>query len=90
MDTVLDEAVTPAADTPTGELAVINHEGDTKIMWNRHNETEVEAARRHFDYLQQKGHTIFRMGRNDAREGQIREFDPTAERLIAVPQMQGG
>lgn len=83
-DAVLD------ATTPTGELAVINHEGDTKITWNRNNATEVEAARRHFDYLKEKGHTIFRMSRTDDRQGQIREFDPEAERLIAVPRMEGG
>lgn len=76
--------------TGIGEIAVLNHEGDTKISWNQNNEAEVEAARRHFDYLKGKGHSMFRLSGSDARQGQIRDFDPTAERIIAVPQMQGG
>jgi hypothetical protein len=75
----------------SGELAVINHEGDTKITWNKSNDTEVEAARRAFDYLKEKGHSFFKMSASGEQRGdRLRDFDPDAERIIAVPRMVGG
>lgn len=81
----------PLDGTITGELAVINHEGDTKLTWNCNNEAETEAAKRHFDYLKEKGHSMFRMSASgDQRGDRMSAFDPAAERIIAVPRMVGG
>lgn len=74
-----------------GELAVMDHTGDTKLMWDSDNETEVANARRTFDEMKKKGFTAYSVyGKDGAKGEQIREFDPKAEKIILVPQMQGG
>ena len=51
---------------------------------------DVEAARIVFDTLRAKGYLAFRVSRNGAKGKQMKEFDPNAERMVMVPQMQGG
>jgi hypothetical protein len=75
----------------TGMLEIMDHTGDTKIMWSKDNADEVDAARTQFNTLIAKKFTAFRVVGKDGKPGeQIREFDPTAERIIMSPPVQGG
>ena len=71
-------------------LAVMDHTGDTKIMWDADNEAEVEVAKKTFDSLRKKGYSAFKTNKKGEAGERITEFDPQAERLIMAPQLQGG
>lgn len=74
-----------------GEMAVMGRSGDTKVIWDADNETEVENARRTFKELTGKGFAAWSVkGRNGDKDHRITEFDPEAERVILVPPMVGG
>jgi hypothetical protein len=72
-----------------GTLSTMGSEGDTKIEWDSDNPGEVAAARAHFDALRREGHVAYRDRGGDDREV-IREFPEQAERVVMVPQLQGG
>lgn len=73
------------------EMAVMDHTGDTKVIWDPDNADEVAAARAQFEALRKKGFAAFRVRGKDGEKGaQITAFDPQAEKLILVPQMVGG
>jgi hypothetical protein len=74
-----------------GEMAVLDHTGDTKITWDADSKDEVDAARATFDKLKKKGYLAYRVvGRDETKGEVIREFDPDAERIILSPPMVGG
>jgi len=74
-----------------GMLCVLNHEGDTKIIWDRRNADEVENARRTFNDLKAKGYAAYSVEGKEGEKGEVvRKFDPSAERLILAPAMVGG
>ncbi len=72
------------------EMAVMGQEGDTKMMWNPQNTFEVEQAKKQFKDYRDKGYLAFRVGKDGEQGEQLREFDPTAAKMIFVPQFQGG
>jgi hypothetical protein len=73
------------------ELAILGEEGDTKIVWNKDNEHEVENARRSFNDLRKKGFMTYSVeGKKGEKKEQIHEFDPDAERIIMSPPLVGG
>jgi hypothetical protein len=75
----------------TGTLATLSQEGDTKITWDSAVPAEVEAARATFDALREKGYLAYRTQKDADKSGvQIRTFDPTAEKIVMVPALQGG
>lgn len=99
MTTTLDRPVDslPLFDEATYDEARhgVFHEqdrsGDTRHMWDKGNDVEVKAARKLFDELKKKGHLIYAAVGKEGTKGELmREFDPTAERIIATPQLQGG
>ena len=72
-------------------MAVMDHTGDTKIIWSKDNEDEVENARRSFKDFVKKGYKAFRVeGKKGEKGEQMDEFDPDAERIIFVKAMAGG
>lgn len=72
-------------------MEIMDHQGDTKILWDKNNPDEVENARRTFDDLKKKGFIAYSVSGGDGAKGEIiREFDPEAERLIMAPPMRGG
>ncbi len=86
-------------DVPAGRhaLAVMGEPGDTKHIWDKRNEAEVEAARTLFNKLTKKkteggaGYLAFHVTGKEGDKGeQMTKFDPEAERMILVPPMQGG
>lgn len=76
----------------TGVMSEINDTGDTRVMWNKDVAEEVDAARETFNRLTRTGrYTAFNVkGRSGDRGERMTTFDPEAERVILVPQLQGG
>lgn len=71
-------------------MAILGSEGDTKKIWDKNNEDEVEDARASFDRLRKKGYLAFHVNKKGDKGEQMKSFDPDAERMIMVPPMQGG
>lgn len=67
-------------------------EGDIKVIWDKDNPDEVEAARAMFDRMvgEKRFMAYSVKGRNGEKNEIIRTFDPEAERLILSPPMVGG
>jgi predicted Rdx family selenoprotein len=85
------EAETLALTPDQGLMEILDHTGDTKLIWDRKKNAEVEAARTMFDSLRAKRYLAFQAEGDDGRKGkQIERFDPDMERLILVPPMVGG
>lgn len=82
------EEINPATH---GTIEILGPSGDVKQKWDRNNPDEVSAARELHKSLTKKGYTAFHAhNKTGEREGQMKEFDPTAEGMILVPQIQGG
>ena len=89
MDTI--ETTTTETKSTTGELAIMDRTGDTKILWDRTKPEEVENARASFDRLRRSGYLAYTVtGKDGSRGEMITEFDPNAERIILSPPMVGG
>jgi hypothetical protein len=71
-------------------LSVLDHTGDTRIEWDRRNRDEVAAAREMFAKMKDKRYLAYRLDADGSQGEVIREFDPTAERIIMSPQPVGG
>jgi hypothetical protein len=80
------------SDLPSGQhvMRVIDRTGDTKVIWSDDNPDEVENARRTFNDLRKKGYTAYAVGAKGAKGEVVREFDPSAEKLILAPALVGG
>ena len=73
-----------------GLFELMGRSGDTKHTWDPKKSGEVEAAKALFETLQSKGQRIFRLSRFGGKGELMREFDPSAGRLLAVPPLSGG
>lgn len=72
------------------EMAIMDHTGDTKLMWNPDNETEVKVAREMFDSLTKKQYIAYTV-KKDGEPGEvIKTFDPKAGKIIMIPPVVGG
>lgn len=79
-----------STESTSGELAIMGPTGDLKLTWSRGNADEIEIARKSFDEARKLGFAGYRLGRDETRGEVIREFDPTAERIVMAPPMVGG
>ena len=73
-----------------GEMCVMDERGDLKVIWDKHNPDEVQAARRQFDELKKKGYMAFSVDKSGEKGKKIEEFDEDAEKLILTPPIRGG
>lgn len=83
----------PFEQVPEGKcaIAVMGEVGDTKHIWDKSKPAEVDAAKALYESLTKKGYRAFRCVGKDGSQGeQMTSFDPDAERMIMVPQLQGG
>lgn len=71
-------------------MELMGKDGDTKLMWDKHSEDEVEAAKTTFNTLKKKRYLAFKANKDGSQGEQMTEFDPKAERIIMVPPMAGG
>lgn len=65
-------------------------EGDTKFYWNAGNPDQTQVAKEVFDSHRSKNFLAFKMNAKGDQGEQMTEFDPTAESVLFIPQMQGG
>lgn len=75
-----------------GSIAIVNREGDSKLIWSTEQPDEVANARRMFDDLKAKGYSAFYVlpdGRGE-KGNRLDRFDPAAGKIIMVPPMRGG
>lgn len=72
------------------EMAVMDHTGDSKTIWDSENEDEVSVARDTFNKLRKKGYAAFRVGSGGKKAEKMDEFDPEAGKMIMVPPLAGG
>jgi len=83
-----------SSEWPTEEgrlaMAVLGSAGDVKRIWDRTNPDEVEDARASFNRLLERGHIAFRVNKDGTPGERMNLFEPNAERMILVPQFQGG
>lgn len=82
--------MTDAPAIPVGELCIMDHTGDTKLIWNPNNEDETSAARTMFNSLKKKGHIAYRVSSGGDKGEVMTEFDPRAEKIIMTPPVVGG
>lgn len=73
-----------------GELAMLDQTGDTKLMWNRGNQVEVDAAKEMFKRLKKKNYIAYKVKKNGDAGEIIHSFDPNLERIIMMPPIVGG
>jgi hypothetical protein len=74
-------------------MNILDQTGHTTHGWNPDNETEVALARDAFNNAKARGYSAFHVTGDDknAKKGErMTEFDPNAERMMLLPQLQGG
>ena len=74
----------------TSTLHVMDKTGDTRIEWDPSNKDEVKIARKAFDEAKAKKMLLYKTDAHGNAGERIREFDPSAERIIATRQLVGG
>lgn len=74
---------------PSSTLHVMDRTGDSRIEWNPDVQAEVDMAQAAFKAAKDKKYLTYKINGDGERE-LIREFDPRAARIVAVPQTQGG
>jgi hypothetical protein len=72
------------------EFAVMDHTGDTKTVWDTGSDEEIEEARKQFDSFVKRGYTIFYTDKKGEKAEKMKEFKPTAGRMIAVKPIVAG
>jgi len=87
-DCINDEM--PAAGM--GELAIMDHTGDMKTIWDPSNAEEVAMAQDQFNRLvvEKKTHEAFKVEGKGEAGARITEFDPREGKIILIPKLQGG
>jgi len=71
-------------------MVILDQSGDTKHIWDRNNEAEVEEARSLFDRMKARGMVAWSVTRKGDKDQRITDFDPQAEKIIFAPALQGG
>jgi hypothetical protein len=51
---------------------------------------KLTSAKATFEAMTAKGYRAFRVDRRGNQSSQISAFDPSAEEMVMVPQLQGG
>lgn len=74
----------------TSEMAVMDHKGDSKHIWDPAKPDEVAAARAAFDALKKKGYLAYEVEETGKKGKLILKFNPAAGKIIMSPQMVGG
>lgn len=72
------------------EMALMDHTGDTKVMWDPKNPHEVAAAEAQFNELKKKGFIAYTVNKKGGSGEILRKFDPDIEKMILSPPIVGG
>lgn len=73
-----------------GELVILDDTGDSRLIWDQDKQDEVDAAKLMYTTLKKKGYIAYSVNRKGDKGEVIQEFDPTAEKIIMSPSLQGG
>lgn len=72
-------------------MATLGREGHTEVTWDPEDEVETQHARQTFmDMVGTRRFLAFRADEGGGTPTQIRDFDPTAEKILLTPPMVGG
>lgn len=74
-------------------MNILDQTGHTSIGWDSDSQEEVAIAREAFNKAIERGYHAFRVTERDGgeRRGErMQNFDPTAERMMLMPQLRGG
>lgn len=76
----------------TGVFIVPSYDtGHAKYEWDKNDPKDIAEARKIFDDKKKQGYSFFRVDPKNGDKGeQIKEFDPGAGKIIAVPAFAGG
>lgn len=74
----------------TGEMKILDHTGDTKIVWDSDKQVEVDEAKNTWARMKKLGYVGYKVNSKGDKGEVIHEFDPYAEKLIMAPQLRGG
>lgn len=73
-----------------GEIRVLDKTGDTKVIWDKENEIEVEVAEDQFYSLLEKGFKAFKVKKDGTAGQSVKTFNSNEEKYIFVPALVGG
>jgi len=93
MDTLEKPAFEPSYFPKEVEhgMAILDHTGDTKLMWDPNNKSETDHAKETFNkFVKTNRYLAYKTDKNGDKSEQIREFDPSISRMILVAPMAGG
>lgn len=82
--------MTEAATEDKHELFVMDRSGHRSTFRWGQSEAEISVAREAFNSYLSRGFTMYRLTQDGEQGRIIREFDPTAPGILAVPRMVGG
>ena len=74
-------------------MNVMDTTGHSVTRWDADDPVGVAAAKALFDSMTAQGYNAFRVtydGKKEKQGERLREFDPTAEEIMLVPQLKGG
>lgn len=89
----LRERVAERGTAPNARIKVLTgRDGDREISWDKGKSEDVSDARSTFDnYVKRLGYKAFAVDPATGGQGQqIKEFDPTLEKILLTPALQGG
>ena len=66
---------------------IMDRRGDTRHQFDANDAARAEER---FRGLTQRGFKAIALGENGAENKLINEFDPSVERTLFIPQLQGG
>lgn len=73
-----------------GELAIVDTTGDTKVLWDKTKQAEVDNAKKMFNRLKKQGYIAYTVKDNGERGEIIQMFDVNLERIIMHKPVVGG
>ena len=74
-----------------GQFRILDKDaGDLKVIWDKDNADETEAAEAQFDSLIKKGFNAYSVDKKGEQGSKIIKFNPLAEKIIMVPKITGG
>lgn len=74
-----------------GQLQILNKDGDTLVQWDSQDPDSVKNAQSAFNEMSAQGYTAFVVdSKGVTTKAVLSKFDPSVERIIMVPSVQGG
>jgi hypothetical protein len=71
-------------------MNVLDRSGHMRVEWSPTVPAEVDNARDIFDNMTEQGYQAFRVEGADRQGARIKEFDPTAAKIMLIPHLVGG